>query len=172
MQKNKERSRSVRERICKMKILVFSDSHGSPEFMKEMISRNRRADAVIFLGDGQRDIELMRSLFPEIAFITVRGNCDFGSDAPLKEIINLDGKRIFCAHGHEYNVKFTTYNIVCAAREAQADILLFGHTHQAVCEYDDGLHIMNPGSASGYGASCGVIDILPQGILTNIVHRK
>ena len=158
--------------VTNMKLLVFSDSHGNPAFMQEMITRNRRADAVIFLGDGQRDIELMRSLFPEIAFITVRGNCDFGSEVPVKEVLNLDGKRIFCTHGHYYNVKMGLYNVVCAAREEKADILLFGHTHQALCDYDDGLHIMNPGSASGYQPSCGVVEILPQGILTNIIHRK
>ena len=155
-----------------MKILVFSDSHGQPDFMQEMITRNRRADAVIFLGDGQRDIELMRSMFPEIAFIAVRGNCDFGSDLPVREIVNLDGVRILCTHGHYYNVKSTLYNLVCAAREAEADLVLFGHTHQALCDYEDGLHIMNPGSASGYDASCGIVDIFPQGILTNIIHRK
>ena len=155
-----------------MKILVFSDSHGHPDFMQEMIGRNRRADAVIFLGDGQRDIELMKSLFPGIAFYTVRGNCDFGSDAPVREIINLDGARIFYTHGHYYNVKSTLYSIVCAAREAEADLVLFGHTHQALSDYEDGLHILNPGSASGYDASCAVVDILPQGILTNIIHRK
>ena len=155
-----------------MKVLVFSDSHGSPAYMQEMITRNRRTDAVIFLGDGQRDIELMRSLFPEIAFYTVRGNCDFGSEAPIRDIINLDGARIFFTHGHYYNVKSTLYNVVCAAREEKADILLFGHTHQAMCDYEDGLHIMNPGSAAHYLPSCGIIDILPSGILTNIVYRK
>ena len=155
-----------------MKILVFSDSHGSPAYMQEMITRNRRADAVIFLGDGQRDIELMRSLFPEIAFYTVRGNCDFNSDAPIRDLVNLDGVRIFYTHGHYYNVKTTLYNVVCAAREEKADIVLFGHTHQALCDYEDGLHIMNPGSASHYLPSCGIIDILPSGILTNIVYRK
>ena len=155
-----------------MKILVFSDSHGNPSFMQEMITRNRRADAVIFLGDGQRDLELMRSLFPEIAFYTVRGNCDFGSDVPVKEVINLDGVRILFTHGHYYNVKSTLYNLVCAAREEEADIVLFGHTHQALTDYEDGLYMMNPGSASGYDASCGVIEILPKGIITNIIHRK
>lgn len=155
-----------------MKLLVFSDSHGMPTYMQEAIQRHRRADAVIFLGDGQRDLELMRSLFPEMAFYTVRGNCDFGSDAPVKEVMNLDGARIFCTHGHAYNVKYGLYNVVCAAREEKADLLLFGHTHQALSDYDDGLYILNPGSISGYDATYAVVEILPKGILTNIIHRK
>lgn len=155
-----------------MKLLVFSDSHGSPGMMLEEVGRHRTADAVIFLGDGQRDLELVRSRFPEIAFYTVRGNCDFGSDAPIQEILSLDGARIFCTHGHAYNVKFGLYTAVCAAREAGANLLLFGHTHQAMQTYDDGLYIVNPGSASGYDASYAIVDILPTGILTNIIHRN
>lgn len=155
-----------------MKLLVFSDSHGTPAYMQEAIQRHRRADAVIFLGDGQRDLELMRSLFPEIAFYTVRGNCDIGSDAPVQETLNLDGARIFCTHGHVYHVKYGIYNAVCAAREAKADLLLFGHTHQALSTYEDGLYILNPGSISGYDATYAVVEILQGGILTNIIHRK
>ena len=61
--------------------------------------------------------------------------------------------------------------MVCAAREAKADILLYGHTHTAFNEYDDGLYIMNPGHCSGYGASYGYIDITDKGdIVTNIVR--
>ena len=67
--------------------------------------------------------------------------------------------------------KFTTMNMIYAAREEKANILLFGHTHQAMTDYDDGLYIMNPGSCSGYYATYGVIDITPKGdIVTNIVR--
>lgn len=88
-----------------MKLLVFSDSHGNPAYMQEMIARHRTADAVIFLGDGARDIEAMRVLYPETAFYSVRGNCDFGADLPDELVLDLGGARIFCTHGHNYNVK-------------------------------------------------------------------
>ena len=49
--------------------------------------------------------------------------------------------------------------------------MLFGHTHCALNEYDEGLYIMNPGSCNGYGASYGYIDITEKGdIVTNIVR--
>ena len=141
-----------------MKLLVFSDSHGMPLYMRETLEKHRDVDAVIFLGDGQNDFQMMRALFPNIAFYSVRGNCD------------LDGAKIFCTHGHLYHVKSGLYTVVCAAREAGANLLLFGHTHEALETYDDGLYILNPGSCSGFRATCGLVDISPAGILTNILH--
>lgn len=51
-----------------MKLLVFSDSHGMPLYMRETLEKHRDVDAVIFLGDGQNDFQMMRALFPNIAF--------------------------------------------------------------------------------------------------------
>ena len=155
-----------------MKLLVFSDSHGMPLYMREALERHRTADAVIFLGDGMRDFEAMRALFPETAFYAVRGNCDFGSDAPVKMVLDLGGARIFCTHGHAYNVKYGLYSAVCAAREEKANLLLFGHTHEPLETYDDGLYILNPGSVSAYPASYGIVELSSAGIVTNIIHRK
>ena len=84
--------------------------------MQEMIARQRTADAVIFLGDGARDVECMQGLYPEKAFYSVRGNCDFGSDLPDDLVLDLGGARIFCTHGHNYGVKMGFYRVVCAAR--------------------------------------------------------
>ena len=47
-----------------MKLLVFSDSHGMPLYMRETLEKHRDVDAVIFLGDGQNDFQMMRALFP------------------------------------------------------------------------------------------------------------
>ena len=88
-----------------MKLLVFSDSHGMPLYMRETLEKHRDVDAVIFLGDGQNDFQMMRALFPNIAFYSVRGNCDLGcADVPVREILDLDGAKIFCTHGHLYHV--------------------------------------------------------------------
>ena len=44
-----------------MKLLVFSDSHGMPLYMRETLEKHRDVDAVIFLGDGQNDFQMMRA---------------------------------------------------------------------------------------------------------------
>ena len=66
-------------------------------------------------------------------------------------------------------MKSGLYNAVCAAREQKAQVLLFGHTHRALTDYEEGLHIMNPGSLSGWQASYGTLDITSQGIVTNLI---
>ena len=100
----------------------------------------------------------------------MRGNCDWGSTLPTIGEITLEGKKIFYTHGHAYNVKYSLYQIVCAARERKADILLFGHTHQPLTDYEDGLYLMNPGSLHGTEGSYGIVDLTPAGIVTNLVR--
>lgn len=57
------------------------------------------------------------------------------------------------------------------SRERQADILLFGHTHQPLTDYDDGLYILNPGSLRGRG-TYGLLDVTPTGVLLNVVENR
>ena len=154
-----------------MRILVLSDIHGDLHSAMRAVKAQPNAEAIIFCGDGAQQFQSIKETYTEKTVVGVRGNCDWTSTLPVTETITLGGKTLFITHGHMYQAKFTTYNLVCAAREAKADILLFGHTHCAMNEYDDGLYIMNPGSCNGYGASYGYIDITDRGdIVTNIVR--
>ena len=156
-----------------MRILVLSDIHGDFQMMKRALDSQPTAEAVIFCGDGAAQFEYLRETLTDKTVIGVRGNCDWSSDLPPVEVVELGGKRIFITHGHLYNVKFTMNQVFYAAREEKADILLFGHTHQALTDYLDGMYMMNPGSCHGYGATYGYIDITDKGdVVTNIVTIK
>lgn len=155
-----------------MRILVVSDTHGDYLSFKEALNTQRSAEIVIHCGDSNGELEKLKPMYPDKAFIAVKGNCDFSSTLPTVETITIEGKKLFITHGHLYNAKYTLYNLCCAAREANADILLFGHTHNAIQEYDDGLYILNPGSLHGYGRSYGYVDITDKGVITNIVKLK
>lgn len=156
-----------------MRILVVSDSHGDYRSLKKAIAAQPSAEVIVHCGDGSNEVESLKIDFHEKQLIAVRGNCDWSSMLPPTEIAQVGGKRLFVTHGHLYQAKFTIYNMICAAREEKADILLYGHTHCALNEYDDGLYIMNPGSCHGYGATYGYIDITDKGdIVTNIVTIK
>lgn len=153
-----------------MKILVMSDSHGDYAKMRRVVMAHSEAEMIIHCGDGEQQSDKLRWDFPDKAVCAVRGNCDWGSSLPLEEIITVENKKIMYTHGHIYRVKYGYDEIKQAAREKGADIVLFGHTHIPFCEYDDGLYVMNPGSIGGYGATYGVIEITPQGVITNIVE--
>lgn len=153
-----------------MYALVFSDSHGAPQYINEVLLRQLSApDAVIFLGDGLRDLEYCDT--GDAPIYSVRGNCDLGAFYEDEEqMIELCGVRIFIAHGHRYSVK-SGYTVIAekAARRG-ADIVMFGHTHIPLCltfsagdrigdtVLEKALRVFNPGSMrEGYFGTLTVI---------------
>lgn len=146
-----------------MRIIVFSDSHGSTACMREALLDHPEADMIIHLGDGERDLEKLSEFVGGRRVVQVCGNCDFYSLLPVNEIVDAAGTRIFCSHGHVEFVKHGTQAFVEKAKSLGARIALYGHTHQTVTNYDDGLYIMNPGSIRA--GEYGVIDITPSGIM-------
>ena len=146
-----------------MRILVFSDSHGSSSRMRDALMLQKDADLIIHLGDGERDLEYLGEAVAGRKTVQVCGNCDFCSMLPENEIVFAGGVKIFCSHGHTENVKYGREELVSKARAAGARIALYGHTHESVTDYDDGLYIMNPGSIRN--GEYGAIDITPQGII-------
>lgn len=144
------------------RILVFSDSHGRTENIKHTLRQIPGIDYVLFLGDCLRDIYPMEQANPEIMFHSVPGNNDFCTSVPDEKIIEIDGVRIFMAHGHQYRVKTTVDLIFYRTKELQCQIGLFGHTHCAAMTRDGGILLLNPGSVSlPYGGkpSYGIIEI-------------
>lgn len=154
-----------------MKIIVVSDTHGAAHSLRQILQLNRNADIVVHCGDSRDEVEEMRLEFPDKMYYCVKGNCDFGSALPLTEEFTAGGVRFFVTHGHLYNVKYGLLNLLMAAKEHQADVALFGHTHIAHDEVIDGVRLFNPGSA-GYGKSFGVIEVKDGQVLSNIAHLK
>ena len=149
-----------------MRILVLSDSHGMPSRILDAVEAHPEAETLIFLGDGERDLDTVESYYNSLPnVIKVAGNCDFSSSLPLLRVVTLGGKKIYCTHGHAEHVKYGTDELLLRARQEGADIVLYGHTHTGVTCYDDGLYIMNPGSIRD--GHYGMIDIVPGGIMLN-----
>ena len=142
-----------------MRILVLSDSHGNVEHMAQCVE-SAVPNTILHLGDCQRDAEALHRQFPSVPMQTVPGNCDWGAvDAP-EVLTEYGGVRILMMHGHTRNVKASPMSAIFAAREMGAQILLYGHTHRPLVDYDGTLWVMNPGSI-GRGSSCtyGIITI-------------
>ena len=157
-----------------MRIIVISDTHGNLRALRSVILRNADADWFIHLGDGERDVEIFLLEHPELIqkFIRISGNCDDGSLGFPYFCLDVPGHRIFATHGHLFAVKNSLEIIKRRAAENECDIILFGHTHIRLESYEDGLYILNPGSAScphdGTKPSFGHIDISPAGVVLNI----
>jgi putative phosphoesterase len=124
---------------------------------------HREASAVIHLGDGERDLNGLDDLLEGKQLVQVCGNCDFASELSHNELVTIGGVKIFCTHGYAELVKHGTQTLYSKARSLGARIALYGHTHESVTDYSDGLYVMNPGAAK-YG-EYGAIDITPSGIM-------
>ncbi|MDY4541285.1 MAG: YfcE family phosphodiesterase, partial [Candidatus Ventricola sp.] len=79
----------------------------------------------------------------------VRGNNDYYSTCtlPWDLLIELGGVRIYMTHGHRL---VSLMNLAYKAQECGAQVALFGHTHQALCETVQGVLLLNPGSAGNF----------------------
>lgn len=154
-----------------MQIIVTSDTHRDFRTLQELVKRHRTADIFIHLGDGAQELAQIVDLYPEVKFLSVRGNCDFGSNSTLAGCFNCGQAKIFYTHGHMYNVKYHLEEFLAAAREIGANVALYGHTHIAMTDYRDGMHIMNPGSLGmprGAHPTYGVVDVTDAGIVCHI----
>lgn len=156
-----------------MKALIFSDSHGRTRAMKAAIDcQLSTPDAIFFLGDGLRDTE--DPIFELSTLYAVRGNCDWFagySDIPNERVMQWAGQTLLLTHGHEYNVKSGTGALLLRAMDVGADIVLFGHTHEPICEripagtilrggraYPKDIWLFNPGSI-GMDGSFGTLSV-------------
>jgi putative phosphoesterase len=146
-----------------MRVLVISDTHGDISGVHKILSDDAGFDLIIHLGDYLRDAEKIEAEYPDIKVEYVYGNCDFRiSDIPSEKLIEIKGKRILFTHGHKYSVKYGPDKLIERAREAGADILLYGHTHVSSLMEGEGFVLLNPGSISNsrdsFGESYAVLD--------------
>lgn len=130
-----------------MLIAVVSDTHRISKYINIAKNYIKEVDVLIHLGDNSEDIEELTKEFKGKVY-GVRGNCDFTNKYPKENLIELEDKKIFLTHGDLYGVKYGMNNIYYKAKEVNADIVLFGHTHEQLLIEEDDIIFMNPGSIS------------------------
>lgn len=131
------------------RVIVVSDSHGHREALRtafEQALRTGPIDAAVFLGDGVSDFAAVRPLLGSIPCHLVRGNNDWASQEPRELCFLVGGVRFYAVHGHEQHVKYGLDRLWYAAREHQAQVALYGHTHVAQVDLERGMYLVNPGS--------------------------
>lgn len=160
-----------------MKILFFSDLHGSSLFLERLLIKIDLLlpDMIVFSGDllyhgprndlpegynPKRCVEIINNLD---SFIAVRGNCDAEVDQmvinqPIMSDYNViynNKKCFFITHGHVFNEENHPYL-------PAGSIFVSGHTHIPLCKEKGDIIYFNPGSLSipknGYKSSYGLYD--------------
>ena len=133
-----------------MKILIFSDLHGSMRGIKALkrAVHFEQPDLIYCLGDilygaGDQDAsgaaEGLKQL--GVPILAVRGNCDYPEDA-TELGFQLPLARSIERGNHEIHLCHRPLNIAFPA----GDFVFTGHTHYKTLYKDDGVIYMNPGS--------------------------
>lgn len=151
-----------------MKLLILSDVHGDRVALARVWEKENDADALVFLGDGIRELEALSAAHPDKRMYFVRGNCDVGSPWPAEALTAFDGVIFFYTHGQEYSVKATLALLSGTAAARGATVALFGHTHRALQTVQDGVALFNPGALAN--DSYGVITVA-HGEILKMEHR-
>lgn len=146
-----------------IRLLILSDAHRDYLSLAAAIRLHPEADAVFFLGDGEEDFcsQTVSRLLTNKKVTAVCGNCDMYSTLPKEELVLLGGKRIFALHGHTRFVKYGLQSLADAAKEKQADLVLYGHTHIPRHDCIDSMEFLCPGSIRA--GDYGLVDITDNG---------
>ncbi|HEY8345446.1 MAG TPA: metallophosphoesterase [Bacillota bacterium] len=142
-----------------MRILVVSDSHGDFSSLKKVYNReneDKGLDLVIHLGDGVLDALRLQQI-SQLPLEAVNGNNDPKKAFPEELCIKLDGIRVFCCHGHTFNLPSGLKTISSFARRTKSDLAFFGHTHQHFIQKKKGLTLINPGAICRWEKDPGYI---------------
>lgn len=157
------------------KLLVLSDSHGGRAAIERvLLKENANIDALVFLGDGLRDLEQALTPYPRLRAYSVAGNCDYGALEPMDGLTAFDQTIVFYTHGHMYGVKYDLDTLADAAAARGAEVALFGHTHKPIALQKNGVFLFNPGSCGRCytGPNTYGVMLLDKGKITSFAHKE
>lgn len=150
-------------------LLCLGDSIFEHGFSNEVVGRLRERDALTILGNHEE-------VFLGAAGARARSRPEIDqrllgwlADRPHRHELQVDGKRILMVHSTPWEPRGSYVHPHSAALErfgeADADIVLYGHTHRQLVRRIGRVLVINPGSAgdardprNGGQLSCAVLD--------------
>ena len=128
-----------------MKILIVSDTHRKNENYLEAVKKSQPIDMVIHCGDIEgSEYVILNAVNCPVEM--VMGNNDFFSDLPREKEFLLGKYRVWLTHGHNYYVSMENNTIKKEAVAKRMNIVMYGHSHRPVVEYENDIIAVNPGS--------------------------
>lgn len=151
-----------------MRIVAFSDSHGSLGSVLELFEKTAHyTDLYLFAGDGLADVDSALMIYPK-PIIRVAGNNDYFAKEPATRVFEEQGVKFLLTHGNQQGVRYGEYGLKRLTKQNDCKILVYGHTHCRSLNRDNGVWYLNPGSIAmprdSKPPSYAVIDITPSKI--------
>ena len=161
-----------------MRIGIISDTHiprrGNtlPQFVLEAFSN---VDMILHAGDIN-DWSVLRELNELAPTTAIAGNTDSPAMADIlgqKITLELDGFQVGLTHGHLGRGKTTPERALHTFPDA--DVIVFGHSHQPYNKDHNGQLLLNPGSATDPRGeprpSVAILTLTDAGASAEIVYR-
>ncbi len=134
---------------CVLKIGVLSDTHAHSieDIPQKVVDFLSNVDLIVHAGDFTA-MEVLDGLKKLGKLKAVQGNMDsiaIRRELPIKEVIEVGGKRIGITHGSG-----GPWGIEQRVRRmfGQVDVIVYGHSHESKNKVIDGVLFFNPGKAS------------------------
>ncbi len=142
-----------------MKIGILSDTHKKEKRSQKVINHllDNGAEFFIHCGDIVKEQMLEQLKATNKRYIAVYGN----NDAHLHSIHN---KYNLVQEPHHFKLDKTTFKLMHLPfyMNPDAEIVLFGHTHEFECDFKNGTLFLNPGEACARNKDhieCAMLDI-------------
>ena len=126
-----------------MKVLIVSDNHGDLASLEELINIYEN-EIDLWLHCGDSEFNASHPIWD--TFKTVTGNMDRDPNLLDYRVETYEDETFLIVHGHRQQVRMTLEPMAELARENNAQIVFYGHTHVAQVDQIDGLYFINPGS--------------------------
>jgi len=142
-----------------MRIIVLADTHvNTLEYLpNKIIDAISRVDLIIHAGDFT-DVQVLEELKQLREVKAVQGNMDsmeLKTMLPVKEIFEIEGKRIGITHGSgsPWGIEERVKKMFELDR---IDVIVYGHSHKSQNKVMNGILLFNPGKATD---SFGILTI-------------
>jgi len=152
-----------------LRIAILSDTHG---FLDANVARVvRSCDLAVHAGDVG-GLNVLQNLAPKKKTVfAIRGNNDIPakwpkteakalSRMPIETTLDLPGGRLVVTHGDRAGAPKRRHERL-RATYPEARVIVYGHSHRLVCDFDQIPWVVNPGSAGRArtfgGPSCLVL---------------
>ena len=134
-----------------MELAIISDTHipsRASAIPEDFRDRLRRADHVVHAGDFDSTDALATVEGLAADLTAVAGNTDPDLGLPRTATLTVGDVEVAVTHGAG-SPRGYEGRLAEAGREAGADVIVGGHTHEPLDTTRDGVRLLNPGSATG-----------------------